>query len=124
MTIDAVDYDLRPGYCWRCNAVPAPNPLGACDPCVADLRAGKVRREASDMERLARSLEPLIRANTEAMLRLKESFSRAAKSIVRAMEGAGFRYVEGHGWLPNPERDPRTFGPRPGSLRRTSRSHR
>lgn len=124
MTADAMDYDLRPGYCWRCNAVPAPNPLGCCDPCVADLRAGKTRREATDMEQLARSLAPFIRANTEALRRLRESFNRVAKNMTRVMRDAGFEYIEGHGWLLDADHDPRAFGPRPGSLRRTGRSHR
>jgi hypothetical protein len=40
MSVDAEPYDLQPGYCWRCNAVPAPGSLGCCDACAADLRAG------------------------------------------------------------------------------------
>jgi hypothetical protein len=124
ISVDAIAYDDRPGYCWRCNAIPAPNPLGCCDPCMADLRTGKVHRGTVDMEQVARSLEPFFRANAEAMRRLTVVFGRVAKSLVRIMETAGYRYVDGHGWLLDPNHDPRTFGPRPGSLRRRGHSHR
>jgi hypothetical protein len=126
MSIDAIAYDQRPGYCWRCNAVPALGSLGCCDKCVADLRAGGMSPPipsvtGEDLQRLATSLAPTFRAFGASMRRVVLAVQPAIKQMAATMEAAGFRYVEGHGWLPDPDHDPRTFGPPPGSLRRNRR---